>query len=286
MRITVNDTTIYFDAASSQLEIAGGGLRARPSLVALHGGPGFDHGYLRPGLEPLGRHAQVVFVDLRGQGRSGPAPVATCTLEQMADDVAGLCRHVGIDRPVLFGHSAGGFVALHVALRHPALLGGLILCATSATRVPVPDPAPPPSLAERAGSEAVEIATRVFAGDVSPDAMAAFGARVAPFYAGPAHQDVPARLLGLSSVTTEVMRHFFTTAAGTFDVRPRLGEIDVATLVVAGGYDWVCPPSANRALAAGIPRARLVEIETAGHFPFSEEPDRFGAAVTPFLRAR
>ena len=97
----------------------GAGLAERPTVVALHGGPGFDQGYLRPGLSPLGAHAQVVFVDLRGQGRSGRPPLHTCTLERMADDVAELCDRLGIVEPVVFGHSAGGFVALHLALRHP-----------------------------------------------------------------------------------------------------------------------------------------------------------------------
>jgi proline iminopeptidase len=49
--------------------------------VVLHGGPGFDQGYLRPGLAPLSSEAQLVFVDLRGQGRSSRPPVQTCTLE-------------------------------------------------------------------------------------------------------------------------------------------------------------------------------------------------------------
>ncbi|WP_082906146.1 alpha/beta fold hydrolase [Bradyrhizobium centrolobii] len=52
----------------------------------------------------------MVYVDLRGQGRSGCPSLAFCTLEQMADDIASLCDLLGIDRAVIFGHSAGGFV--------------------------------------------------------------------------------------------------------------------------------------------------------------------------------
>ena len=69
----------------------------------------------------------------------------------MADDVAELCELLDIDHPVLFGHSAGGFVALHLAIRHPGLPGGLLLCDTGPTLVPLPDDDPPPSLADRAG---------------------------------------------------------------------------------------------------------------------------------------
>jgi proline iminopeptidase len=154
MRITVNDTTtLYFDVEGGELVLDGDELAARPTLIALHGGPGFDHGYLRPGLAPLHADAQVVFVDLRGQGRSAPVPAHECTLEQMADDVAALCRTLGIERPIVFGHSAGGFVALHLALRHRSLLAGLILCHTAPTPASLSDrtrrPAPPSAPARR-----------------------------------------------------------------------------------------------------------------------------------------
>ncbi|HEY3033990.1 MAG TPA: alpha/beta hydrolase [Streptosporangiaceae bacterium] len=91
-----------------------------------------------PGLAPVSRDAQLVFADLRGQGRSGRPPVQTCTLEQMADDVAELCGRLGIVMPIVFGHSAGGFVALHLALRHPGSVGGLILCDSAPTLAPLP----------------------------------------------------------------------------------------------------------------------------------------------------
>jgi len=115
MRATVEGTALYFDVEGAELEVDGNRLRARPTIVVVHGGPGFDHGDLRPGLTPLAEEAQLVFVDLRGQGRSASVPLDTVTLERMADDVAALCEVVGIERPIVFGHSAGGFVALHLA---------------------------------------------------------------------------------------------------------------------------------------------------------------------------
>ncbi|MGZ6590188.1 MAG: alpha/beta fold hydrolase, partial [Solirubrobacteraceae bacterium] len=154
MRININHTALSFDTAGSGLAVDGEHLRGRATLVALPGGPGFDHGYLRPGLVELAADAQVVFVDLRGQGRSSPAPAASCSLEQMADDIAALCHALAIERPVIFGHSAGGFVALHLALRHPTLPAGLILCHTTPTLAPLPDPHPPAGISQRAGTEA------------------------------------------------------------------------------------------------------------------------------------
>src|SRR5687768_2937414 len=139
MQLEINGTQIYFDVDGAELALDDGQLEARPTIVALHGGPGFDQGYLRPGLGPLREDAQVVYVDLRGQGRSGRPPLETCTLEQTADDVAVLCKTLGIAKPVVLGHSAGGFVALHLALRHPDLARALILVDSSPTLAPIVD---------------------------------------------------------------------------------------------------------------------------------------------------
>ena len=74
-------------------ETVGAGL----PIVVLPGGPGFSHGYLRPGLDPLADVALIVYVDLRNTGRSEHGPIEECTLEQMADDVAALKKRYSGD---------------------------------------------------------------------------------------------------------------------------------------------------------------------------------------------
>ena len=287
MRATLNGTEIFFDIDSGALRASHGTLLRKPTLIVLHGGLGFDHGYLRPGMDVLRNRVQIVYVDLRGQGRSGRPSLDTCTLEQMADDVAALCAHLGIDRSFVLGHSAGGFVAMHLALRHPALVEGLILCGSSPTVRPIADDPgdPAPSLASRATPEVLAIAARVFSGDITDESIAAFFRDVVAYYAGPAHMDLPAKLMRLSTMDIGMMRHFMTAIAPTYDLRPRLGEIAAPTLVMVGKYDWVCPPRASRAIAAGIAGATLVEFEDAGHFVFSEDPQRFLGVSTGFIAA-
>jgi proline iminopeptidase len=283
MRAPINGTDLYFDVDGAELRAGPDRLSAAPTVVVLHGGPGFDQGYLRPGLGELRDLAQLVFVDLRGQGRSGPVPAGTCTLEQMADDVVALSSHLGLRRPVLLGHSAGGFVALHAALRAPGTFAALVLCSTAATLAAEPDPGAP-TLAERAGAEAVAVAARVFGGDVTPETGEAFGRLVAPHYAAPGREDLPGRLLALSRLSPDVMQSFFGGGgAAGYDVRRRLHEIDAPTLVIAGGFDWVCPPAAARTIAAGIGGAELVILPGSGHFPFSEQPAELHQVVAGFL---
>jgi proline iminopeptidase len=282
MHIHVNGTDLYVDVEGAGLRIEDGTPVIRPTIVALHGGPGFDQAYLRPDLAPLADLGQLVFLDLRGQGRSAKVAPQTCTLEQMADDVLAACAHLGIDRPTLLGHSAGGFVALHAALRGPEAVGRLVLCHTSAALAGEPDP-DGPTLLERAGPAAVAVAERLFAGDMSEATQEEFARVVGPYYAAPGHEDVPARLFPLSPLNREVAEHFFTTLAAHYDLRPHLGRIAVPTLVVAGAHDWVCPPSASRAIAAAVPGAELHVLPDAGHFGFAEQPERFRAALAAFL---
>ena len=83
----------------------------------------------------------------------------------MADDIASLCDPLGVVSPVIFGHSAGGFVALSSGTAYPGLASGLILCDTAPTLAPVPDDNPPPSLTQRSSStEALAVASKLFSG--------------------------------------------------------------------------------------------------------------------------
>lgn len=152
------------------------------------------------------------------------------------------------------------------------------------TLAPLPDDNPPPGLAERSSAEAVQVAARLFDGDLSAETFTAFGRLVVPFYAGPLHTDVPGRLIPLSGFAADVAQHFFGQLAAGYDLRPRLAQIPAPSLVIVGSYDWICPPVASGALAAGIPDARLVVVRDAGHFPFSEEPAIFHDAVCAYLQ--
>jgi proline iminopeptidase len=282
MRIMVNDTTLFIDVEGAGLVPDGQTMRERPTILALHGGPGFDHAYFKPSLSTLKDTAQVIYVDLRGQGRSERPPLETCTLEQMADDIAELCRELGLERPTILGHSAGGFVALHLVLRHPDVIGRLILVDTAAASADTGDAMA--RLEARAGLAARAAAERVFAGDFSSESMVEFGNLVMPAYVhDPATAGPAIEAIGRSGFSDKVASYYFQELAPHYDVRERLGEISLPTLVVVGESDWLCAPSASRTIAAAIPGSKLVVIPDAGHFPFSEQPKKFGDAVRAFL---
>jgi proline iminopeptidase len=284
MRLPINGTELYFDVEGAGLVPDGPEMRERPVILALHGGPGFDHAYFKPWLSPLADFAQVVYLDLRCQGRSGRPAIETCTLEQMADDVASLCRTLEIHRPIILGHSAGGFVALTLAVRHPEVVGRLILLDTAAATADLDGTLD--LLDQRRGVEARQAAARLFAGDTSPSAMEDFGRLVLPAYVGdPATFGPIAESLARSSFNPEVSTFWSRQCALRYNLRPRLTEIHAPTLVVVGELDWVTPPSASRAIAAKLPEAEIEILPGAGHFLFAEALDEFLRIVRRFVAA-
>lgn len=165
MHVHGNDTTLFVDVEGPALVPDGARMSPRPTILLLHGGPGgYDHTYFKPDFSRLARIAQVVYVDLRDHGRSARQDPAAWTFEACADDIRALCDTLGIERPIVLGHSMGGFVALHYAIRHPGHAGGLVLQSTTA-RFHVPRVVE--GLRRAGGDAAADAADRFYNGDMS-----------------------------------------------------------------------------------------------------------------------
>jgi len=98
-------------------------------LLLLHGAY-MTVDMMGPLLAGLAASRQVIAPELEGHGRTALAGRAL-SYEQMADDVAGLARHLGIGRADVFGYSMGGAAALQVAIRHPELVRKLVVASAS-----------------------------------------------------------------------------------------------------------------------------------------------------------
>jgi pimeloyl-ACP methyl ester carboxylesterase len=103
---TVNGLKMYY-------EVHGTG---KP-LVVLHGAFGWAIAF-----PALAKNRQVIAVDLRGHGHTAGLD-RPLTFDQMADEVAGLLKHLKIDQADVFGYSMGGNIALALAIRHPSIVG-------------------------------------------------------------------------------------------------------------------------------------------------------------------
>ena len=199
----VNGINLYY-------EIHGSG---RP-LILLHGGLGSGEmfGPILPAL--TGGH-QVIAVDLQGHGRTADID-RPLSIELMADDIAALIGHLGLERPDVMGYSLGGGVALLTAIRHPEVVGRLVAVSANIRRSAIY----PEMLAQQAqvGPDAVEF--------MKDTPMYQLYQRVAP------RPEDFGRLLGKIG---EAM-------AKDFDYTEEVRGLKVPTLIVAADAD-MAPPS-------------------------------------------
>ncbi len=85
-----------------------------------------DHTAFEPQFDHFARTNAVTALDLRGVG-SSDAPADGYSIPELADDLAALCAAVGIEKPVVVGHSLGGMIAVELGGRYPALPSALVL---------------------------------------------------------------------------------------------------------------------------------------------------------------
>lgn len=282
MYAVVNGARIYFDVEGAGLIPHDREMREKEACFVLHGGPGMDHSYFKPWLAPLSEKMQLIYPDHRATGRSERVPLETCTIEQMADDIDALRRLLGLERVTVMGNSFGGFWALVYALRFPETLNRLILIST----------APSHQFFEDATVQADRLATplqketmpTVFEGKITnEEEYREWWEIMLPLYFHNWDDKVGGEMIARGINNPLVAAYMFSNEIPKYDVRPRLGEITVPTLILAGRHDWVTPPTQAKQIAAGIPHAELVVFEESGHMPFIEEQQRFLDVVEGFL---
>jgi pimeloyl-ACP methyl ester carboxylesterase len=86
-----------------------------------------------------------------------------------------------------------------------------------------------------------------------------------------------------SVYSPEVLRRFSGAGYGDIDVEDRLGAVRRPVLVLAGRHDRTCVLDGARAIAAGVPGAKLVVFEHSAHMAYVEEQERYLDAVRSFL---
>src|SRR5882672_1862175 len=144
--ITARRVETALPAGGQFIEVAGARIHyldkgSGPSIVILHGLGGQMGNFTYALLERLTDEFRVILMDRPGSGYSRRAPGATGRLTEQAAIVAEFIRKLGLERPLLVGHSLGGAIALGVALDHPEVISGLALIAPL-THVPRNVPAP------------------------------------------------------------------------------------------------------------------------------------------------
>jgi pimeloyl-ACP methyl ester carboxylesterase len=275
VRVRVNDTVLFFDVEGPKFVADGGSMREKPTVLLLHGGPGFDHSNFKPDYAQLSDVAQLVYLDHRGNGRSDRGDASTWNLDTWADDVKGFCDALEIQSPIVLGWSFGGFVAMAYAARHPGHAAKVILQSTAA-RLDVERIAA--AFSALGGPEAAD-AARTFWTTHNNDSMLQYGQHCLPLYhSGPLTDSLtrcilnPDLLLGFDGEMD-------------MDLRSQLGAVQGPVLVLAGRKDPITPVSAAEEIVECLPGpyVALEIFDDSGHFIQLAEPDRFFAVVRDFI---
>jgi pimeloyl-ACP methyl ester carboxylesterase len=268
MRIDIDGGRLFFDVVGAKFVPAGSRMIERPTLIALHGGPGGDHSYLKYELAPLAEVAQLVFPDMRSTGRSDHTSSERWTVDRWADDVRALCRALEIEKPIVLGHSYGGYVAIAYASRYPDHPGKLILYGAEAR----PHAAESLETFRRlGGARAYRAAKRFFAGPNLKTGRA-FTKHCLPLYTRtPEDPNKQMRMQANGELTIQLLQ----SELRTIDLTPRMGSIRCPTLILSGEDDPACPIEAAMEMAALLAAnlVRFERISNAGHSVLNDQPE-------------
>jgi len=289
MHVFINGVRLFFDVEGAKLVPDGPAMREKPTLLLLHGGPGFDHSIYKPAYSALADIAQIIYLDHRGNGRSDDGARESWNLAQWGDDVRAFCDALGVVDPIVLGASFGGMVALAYATRHPDHPSRLVLISTEAAGGTHRDRRV--ALFERfGGAEVGALARRRFLevqGQADRAALDAWRRLAMPLYTRtPRDPDMARRAINRSEVL-----HWFTRPGGeshAFNMFPDLGRIQCPTLVLGGEDDPMIPIECQADIAAALP-PHLVQFErfaNCGHAVVPDAPERAIAVIRDFIAHR
>jgi len=176
-------------------------------------------------------------------------------------------------------------IALTYALRHPRGLSHLILRGTAPSHHHEAEALENiKARLSKATSASVGMVEKMFSDRVVDDTeLMLIWAALQPLYYEKFDPD--ASLERTRTMRFHAVTHNALFADKLYDLRPRLAEISVPTLVICGGADWICPPSQSKLIAEQVKGAELFMVENANHSVHVEAKDRVLARVRQFLAA-
>ena len=278
VRIRVSDVKLFFDVEGSKLRPEGPVMREVPMLLLLHGGPGFDHSGFKPAFSVMAALTQVVYLDLRGNGRSDSGPIEKWSLEQWTDDVRWFCDALSLEAPIVLGHSLGGVVAMLYAVRYPDCLAKLVLSSTSV------QPIGQRSFAvfERLGGPRARDAAMAFWTHPDNASWAVYEELCIPLYT----RSAPLTDSFKRAVRNPAMRLFFVERElERLNLLQQLHRIKCPTLIVAGEDDPITPIADIEDVVSALAQdvVRFAQFADAGHGVYRDRPDEFFRVLCDFV---
>jgi aminoacrylate hydrolase len=253
------------DGADIYYEVHG-----RGTPIVLSAGMGGSGSFWQPQLAALAERHQVILYDHVGTGRSAQGERSVAG---MADDIAAVLDHAGIEAAHLVGHAIGGIVGIEFAIRHPKRLRSLVVV--------------------NGWGRADPFLRRCF--EVRRQLLNAAGplayVRAQPLFLYPP-QWISENIAHLEAEEQRMLNAFPPVAAMNqridmfmaFDAGDRLSSIRVPTLLASARDDALVPAYLTRQLAAAIPNARVHEVGWGAHAFTVVTPKVFNDALLGFCK--
>ena len=259
--IAVDDVEIYTETIGSGPDLL---------LVA---GLGGRHEFFSQQIEPLSKHFRVTVHDHRGVGKSTPDKVVVGA-EHMADDLIKLMDALNIDNAHLLGHSTGGAIGQHIALKAPERINKLVLSSSWA--------GPDPYFVQLFNSR------REVLINCGPAAYITMGSYLAtPAWHLQDQINSPRSFLNdrvnaFPGLEVELSR---LAAVVAHDLRSQVHNINHTTLAIGAKDDQITPFSFTEELAQKIPNASLQMIQHGGHFAPMTTSSEYNQHIVSFLQS-
>lgn len=214
---------------------------------------------------------RLVTLDWRGFGESDIAADIS-TMEDFADDVAGLMAQLGMQQAILCGLSMGGYAAFAFLRKYSRRVSALILADTK----PEADDAVTQASRAQVAQLVLSEGTSAIADQQIPRLLSAYTREQQP--------DVELRVRHM--INGALAQGIAAAARGMAqraDATDLLATIDCPMLVIAGEHDSITPPSMARSWAEQIADAQIAVIPRAGHLSNLEQPEAFTTVIHNFL---
>lgn len=226
-----------------------------PSLLLIHGFP-LDHTSWIEAASLLKNEFDIILPDLRGFGQSTNVETPY-TISDMADDLAGLLDHFGIEKTMLAGHSMGGYVALAFAKKYSQRVSGLGLISSQAIGDPPDRKEGRYKTASDVAEKGVGVVVEAMTTKLSTDA------RVQAFVRNVMEKQSKDGVIGALKAMAE--REDLMSILLSFR-----DSFMFPLLLIHGDVDMLIPIDRSKEIKVALPSVQFVELQGAGHMPMME----------------
>ncbi len=236
------------------------------------------------------KHYQTIIIDYRGHHFSDiPEDKRNLTLEALSKDILCLCDHLEIEKAFFLGHSFGCEVLLESYFMRPQLFSGLCFVSGFFSN-PFQNFLTPEQLRDvfsyirMAYNTAPGLMSTVWKFGVTNPASVFLSSLVGGFnLEKTALKDIEIYAQGVANIDLRVFVTLLEQLT-QFDGRPKLAQIEVPTLVIAGDKDALTPIQVQKTMYAEIPNCDLLIIETGSHCVQLDFPHEVNTKIDEFLK--